>query len=456
MNLIRRATIVLLRFFKQLNLFNTYTTNENKIRHEIITTRIYLILLPTILTILIIYSAQKELYYTVQVDNPSLDTYERLLNAYPDSLMCPCSELSISYSSFVSLTPHFHSVCSSDFISDRWLEYLYRHNASSYISADIRCVGNAQFQILRTLCQSSKEAIDNALQAKFTLAAPINSRGALLPSELIHSQAKIVTDGFISNIASEQRRQRVLFGTFIERNFLLSGLPTSARIIRDGHISMKTFIYSKANSEVFRQAFLCDCGVTYACQSQLGLYNIYSSDSYMSPDVLLQRDPLMTVKGFRSGCFLLNSLLSSTLECYHSQSCLNRMTSYISPLNISFNSLDRSLLNRSTPTTPIGALVNQLMLEEWSIKVNYSQYFVACRPISCTYTYTERLSILYVFTTLIGLLGGLIVTLRLLCPQITNILYRIQNSILIKHKKNPIDCLSQGKRMLIVHLIDSI
>ena len=130
MNTFRKVTLVLLRFFKQLNLFTTYTTNQKQIRREIITTRIYLILLPTILTILIVYSAQKELYHTVQVNNPSIDTYQRLLKDSSNTLLCPCSRLSVPYSTFVKLTPHFHPVCSSDFVADRWLEYLYSDDAS--------------------------------------------------------------------------------------------------------------------------------------------------------------------------------------------------------------------------------------------------------------------------------------------------------------------------------------
>ena len=448
MDLVRRATIVLLRFLKQLNLFNTFATDENKTRSEIITTRIYLILLPTILTILIIYSAQKELYYTVQVNNPSLDTYERLLNAYPDTLSCLCSELSVSYSSFVTLTPRFHPVCSSDFISDRWLEYLYQNNPTLYIAFDIRRMGNAQFQVLRTLCQSSKEVIDNKLQATFASAALINNRGVLLPSELVRIQVQIFANEFIINIASEQWRRRTLFATFIERNFLASGLQTSAYAVLDttANLTMKIVLYVRFSNETFSGDSYCDCGVTYTCQSQLGIYDIYNSGLYWLTNYDLREYQLMNVKGFQTGCLPLHSLLSSTLECYHNQGCLNNITSYILPVNISFNSLDRSLLNRSTPTTTIGALVDELMVEEWSTKMDYSRYFAACRPLSCTYTYTERLSILYTFTTLIGLLGGLIATLRLLCPQLTNILYQIQKYILIKGKHNPTGSLPQGKR----------
>ena len=127
-------------------MFSTHIELRKKIRREIITTRIYLILLPTVLIILIIYLAQKELYHTVQVNNPSFDTYKRLLDAYPDTLLCPCSRLSIPYSNFFNLTLRFHPVCSTDFVPDRLLEYLYNDDPNVYLPIDFRSVGNGQFQ----------------------------------------------------------------------------------------------------------------------------------------------------------------------------------------------------------------------------------------------------------------------------------------------------------------------
>ena len=97
MDILRRKTTALFRFVKQLNLFDTYSTDQKRIKQEIITTRIYLILLPSVLTILTIYSAQKQLSHTIQINNPSLHTYQQLLDTYADVLICPCSQLSIPY-----------------------------------------------------------------------------------------------------------------------------------------------------------------------------------------------------------------------------------------------------------------------------------------------------------------------------------------------------------------------
>jgi hypothetical protein len=445
MGIVGRATIALLRFLKQLNLFNTYSTNERQIKREILTTRIYLILLPTILTILIVYSAQKELYYTVQVSNPSLDTYQRLLDAYSNTLLCPCSQLSLPYSSFVTLIPHFHPMCSSDFVSDQWLAYLYYDDASSYLAIDIRSVGNAQFQLLRTLCESSQQAIANAFEVTFTSAVLVNSRGMLLTSELVRVQIEAFADEFIVNIGSEQRRLRALFATFFDRNFLVSGLETSAMPVIDPTFNLKMRIPQYTTSLIDATSItyvICDCDATYTCASPLGVCNnlLYESDYSELLNLYTQQGTrLTTVNGFQSGCLPLDSLLLSTLECYNNQSCLNNFMGYLRTVNTSFNILDRSLLNQSTPTTPISVLADELMVEQWSTQMDYSRYFAACRPLSCSYTYTERFSILYIVTTLVGLFGGLIAILRLLCPQLANVFYQIQKHIYLKQANGPTD-----------------
>lgn len=452
MNTVRRAATALFRFIKQLNLFNTYSTNEKQIQREILTTRIYLILLPTILTILVVYSAQKELYYAVQVNNPTPDTYQRLLDTYPGTLVCPCSQFSLSYSTFVTLIPRFHPICSSDFVSDPWLAYLYHDDASSYIPIDIRSVGNAQFQLLRTLCESSKQAIDNAFKATFTSTLFVSSHGMLLESELVHVQVQAFADDFIINIASEQRRQHTLFATFFERNFLVSALETSAIPIIDAAFNLKMEIAEYPpvpDSALVEVAMVCTCDATYTCGTLLGIYNnsLYESDYSSLTDVYLQVDTLLTtVNGFQSGCLPFGSLLLSTLECYSNQSCLNNIMNYLPTSNTSFEILDSSILNGSTPTTLIGNLADELMVEQWSIEMNYSRYFAACRPLSCSYTYTERFSILYIVTTLVGLLGGLITILRVVCPQFTQIFYQIQTYILVKKANYPTSSLVLGKR----------
>ena len=271
MTAFRRTMNFLFGYLKRLNFFNTYGTDEEQIRREILATRIYLILLPTILTLLIIYSAQKELFYSVTINNPTLDRYQQLMNIYPDTLSCPCAQFSIPYSNFMSLTPQYHSVCSSDFVSDKWLEYLYNDDASFYLAVDLRSIGNTHFQLIRTLCQSSKKAIDNAFQSTFTSATLVNARGALLQSNLVRTEVDAFANDFINNIVSEQQRRHSLLTTFIDQNFLVTALETSAiPVIDTSSLSLKmemsqyyeTFFGQSSGGFGVTGVVTCRCGMT--------------------------------------------------------------------------------------------------------------------------------------------------------------------------------------------------
>ncbi|CAF2868804.1 unnamed protein product [Rotaria sp. Silwood2] len=446
-------TVALIHFIKQLNIFDTYSTDENQIRQEILSTRVYLVLLPTILVVIITYSAQKELYHTVKVNNPSLDDYRHLLIAYPDTFSCPCSQLSVSYSTFVSITPIVHQVCSSDFTSDRWLSSLYHEDASSYIGIDIRSIGNAQFQLLRTLCESSKQAIANGLKATFASASLVNSHGILLSSDSVHVQVEAFARDFIANVGSEQRRRRGLLATFFDRNFLVSGLQTAAVPFIDSHFELKMKIVYYIMTFFYGTSFAwesCQCDINYNCEALLGIFPnwTYESDD---PGAFSQYTGAFEflVDGFRAGCLPLNSLILSTLECYYTQNCLDTIIPYLSGFDTSFNVLNRNVSKRFIPATSIGALVDEMMVEDWSKQIDYSRYFTACHPLSCSYSYTERFNILYIITTIVGLFGGLTVALRFVCPRLVDAFHLISEYILLRKARRPVGDLPSGKKSVL-------
>jgi hypothetical protein len=79
--------------------------------------------------------------------------------------------------------------------------------------------------------------------------------------------------------------------------------------------------------------------------------------------------------------------------------------------------LDQSLPSRFFPNSTLQVIVDELMVEEWNRSRMYDRYYNACQPIECTYTHQTKNSIVYIVTTLIGLLGGLITVLKLIVPR---------------------------------------
>jgi hypothetical protein len=84
----------------------------------------------------------------------------------PTPLICPCTVVSVSYNTFVSLEPFYHQICSSDLISYHWIEYwmfieqYYQLFAGSQYQASI---GN-KFSLLSIFCVSARQTVDNGLQ----------------------------------------------------------------------------------------------------------------------------------------------------------------------------------------------------------------------------------------------------------------------------------------------------
>ncbi|CAF3928555.1 unnamed protein product, partial [Adineta steineri] len=61
---------------------------------------------------------------TIKVWNPSLPHYNNLKRLNSNTLICPCYTTTMPYDTFIALSPTLHQVCSSDFISDRWISVL--------------------------------------------------------------------------------------------------------------------------------------------------------------------------------------------------------------------------------------------------------------------------------------------------------------------------------------------
>ena len=137
------------------------------------------------------------------------------------------------------------------------------------------------------------------------------------------------------------------------------------------------------------------------------------SFSCTSPAMIYDKNEIFPVQGFRIGCFILDSLLTSSLECFYNSSCLHTFLKYI---NINSTSIFFLSSNKFNHTDTIEILLNSLMIEQWKISIDYRSYFLACQVKSCSYTYQSRRSFLSIFTTILGLIGGLTTILVFLIP----------------------------------------
>jgi uncharacterized protein YpmS len=92
-------------------------------------------------------------------------------------------------------------------------------------------------------------------------------------------------------------------------------------------------------------------------------------------------------------------------------------------MNIS--SLDPILSSRYNKSSTIQELVNQLMVENWNLSHVYESYYKECQPKKCTYTFVTKNDAIYIVTTILGLIGGLVTVLKLLIPQLVKFTPRL-------------------------------
>ncbi len=81
------------------NIFESNTPLDNdqyEHKTQLISTRIFLILLILSLTILLLYTSQVQVTHTITVDSPPLDHYLSLYEDYGDKVICPCTTIAFA------------------------------------------------------------------------------------------------------------------------------------------------------------------------------------------------------------------------------------------------------------------------------------------------------------------------------------------------------------------------
>ena len=217
-------------YLRNLNFFPSITAATEPshcLRNQIISTRLSIYLFLHALFILLFYTFAVTINKTLTLSLPTRDQYNQLHQQYPVSLTCPCTTISINYDRFVHLNFTLHQVCSSDFVSNRWLAYLSQNR---YIS--------------------------------------------LLP----------VSDFRITSVFAFQGLQSNAYAQFVNSDTY----SATVSISYDG----------------------CLCTRSALCVTPAMIESVVTSES------------AYRVRGMLTGCYFLEALLQSTLECFFDQLCL--------------------------------------------------------------------------------------------------------------------------------------
>jgi hypothetical protein len=388
-------------WLKQLNAFdNPDKTTGNNIQEQRHATYVYFVLLAVGVYILVLYNSLTYFTDSFTVTSPSLQQFQQLQQHYgADVFNCPCSQVSITYSSFIDFECGFHPVCTSQFISDSYLQELFELykelDKQSATTNAFTLYGTmfSHFQVLRTLCNLVRDAFQDARQQYLTSSI---ISAYMIDYNLFDKQMNTSMAAFYSALPNEFLGNLQLVRGMMQGNAFVSLYSTNWYPVLY-NLGPSATVYMQPQSYGN-----CSCLTTSSCTQ--------SSNPF--------------IQGYLVGCTPLESLLRSSIECLYEQTCLDLLTAYLNlslpvlvPLNISETHFSQ--------TDTIESITQQMFIETCSSNVSYNQFFEQCHPLSCSVTPTKRNSFITVVTTLLSLYGGLTTALKLVVPFFVFSIYKL-------------------------------
>ncbi|UJR20154.1 hypothetical protein I4U23_023286 [Adineta vaga] len=409
--------------------FNLFPPDdENDVEEQyigIVTTRLYILFLFIGLLVLSCYTSlvQRTQQYTVPF--PSLTEFERLESLYSSTLICSCTRFSMSYNRILSVSPRYHQICSSEFLDDIWLSYFdmkeIKLNTTFFPVIDFRHTGDSFFILLRVLCQASQETVENALRlfrSRRLITVNTYSRKQFvneMQTRLKQFQQQTITS--FSNLLE-------LIRSSIQTNRLVTDLLTTT-----GFSNLFNKQTSRWEPRFYsRNIGNCSCAFFADCIRPQGFY--------LQSDIVTS-EPKVIVPGLVFGCYTIDSLFLSTLECFFDQKCLKLLIDmrHFDATDL-FYSVDervhkikllRHKNSRFLPNATIQSIVSQLFIENWRTSRNFTAYYIRCAPKECTYTRTERFDKAYMIAMMLGFCSGLSAVLEIILPAFVRFIKKRNN-----------------------------
>ncbi|CAF2406873.1 unnamed protein product [Rotaria sp. Silwood2] len=349
------------------------------------------------------YTSLVKVTEIVNINLPSFKKYSLLYLTYSQTFACPCTTISIDYQKFLHVKYKLHQVCSSIYVTHNWINNTaLSFDNQPYDPTNFRWASTNIFQALSTFCELTNKTISESL-IRFYSNQYISN--VVKPSHLFESHIQSIVKQFRSSITNHFLLSLQIIRDTSQANALLSAKQTNILLY---------FVPGSTFASVVPLAYDgCDCGYSAKCIQQSAIYTY--------PNLTT----LFSIPGLYLGCFAIESLLQSTLECFYNQTCINQLQSYLTYyLFMNVTALDSSLPSRFFKNSTIQELVNELMIERWNLSTIYESYYNACQPIRCTYSYSTRNNLICIITTLSGLVGGMLTILKLFVPLLIKLVRR--------------------------------
>lgn len=285
----------------------------------------------------------------------------------------------------------YHPICSSSFLSPNYLETLFGDNLLVVPESTSfkRQFLAAQLFLLSSYCSLCIQTVNDSIS--LFLSQHIITAQALTATQF-NEQINGSVHRFFLDLSLSLRHSLDYFQSTIHGNAIMSTYVSNWRFVPS----------SKTDSMTIRTRPVwygnCSCASWKQCLVPMMIDNV-------------------TFEGLSLGCLPASVLLQSTLECLYNQICVDTLHhALFANANISTLPMSMVISSRFPQNTSVGLLFDALFIEEWFEQSDYETFFRTCRVLTCTYTYIQQPDMLYVVTTIIGLIGGLNVVFRLTCP----------------------------------------
>ncbi|CAF0824548.1 unnamed protein product [Adineta ricciae] len=404
------------KYFLNLNLFalssdsNETQTDQHR-RWNIIGTRVYLILLTLTLVILTLIISLLRQTTIIIIKSPTREQFDPL----PADATCSCSQISIPYGKFVSLNASFHQVCSSDFVSDRWIKAIdFRAQSELDFLSDFRAYGSAQFQMLAVFCRLSKSTIEYRRSSLFqsTILSP-----QVLKKDDLQFHVKEVVNQVKLKAPKLFQSQIRLINEMVTNNHLVTALMSNFIYhYQSPKLNILYLNYDEVNGNT------CECDNWLGCRKVLAWFFKIAPNSY-TPTFYY---PVWSIPGISDGCLPTYSLLLSTLECFYDQLCVDEIMSYF-PTNQTFKAMTPYMQSIFTSDSDVQTIVAGLMIEQWMTNMSYDEYYQECAPSSCNYLHISRRGFVYALEKVVSLLPSLILMFELIISLAIRLILKIKD-----------------------------
>jgi hypothetical protein len=266
----------------------------------------------------------------------------------------------------------------------------YGSDLFDYSYDDYRRFVVSHFRLLFYFCTLADDTLNDALSI-FRSNTLISKRAQ--SRQVVVAEMEASVNQFRSSIPQAFMRKLDFIRQMAQGNGLVSSIGSNWYPIS---LEGKEFMAMKPRSYGDNN---CSCGTNPMCASSAAI------DGEI-------------VHGLLVGCYPLESLLQSTLECLYNMTCINKLKKTNQFSDMSIRPLNSTL---SPPNVTVQSLLDAFMVDRWESSITYEHYYAACAPLSCTYVIREQANLIYMITTIIGFFGGLTVALKIIVPVLMKI-----------------------------------